>query len=58
MDVQSLQVLVGALGFPIVVAGFLLIKVVPALDGVKEAVNNNTSMMKIIYDRGEKNNGN
>ncbi len=54
MDVQSLQVLVGALGFPIVVAGFLLVKVVPALDGLKEAVNNNTNMMKVIFDRGEK----
>ena len=56
MDVQNLQVLVGALGFPIVVAGFLLLKIVPALDGVKEAVNNNTNMIKILMDmeKGEK----
>jgi len=54
MDVQQLQVLVGALGFPIVVAGFLLIKVVPALDGLKEAVNNNTTIIKTIMEKGEK----
>lgn len=54
MDVQNLQVLVGALGFPIVVAGFLLLKIVPALDGVKEAVNNNTNMIKIIMEKGDK----
>jgi hypothetical protein len=51
MDVQGLQVLIGALGFPIVVAGFLLVKVVPVLDGVKEAVNNNTTMVKMLYDK-------
>lgn len=49
-----MQVLVGALGFPIVVAGFLLVKIVPALDGVKEAVNNNTNMIKVLMDKGEK----
>jgi hypothetical protein len=54
MDVQNMQVLVGALGFPIVVAGFLLVKIVPALDGVKEAVNNNTNMIKVLMDKGEK----
>jgi L-cystine uptake protein TcyP (sodium:dicarboxylate symporter family) len=58
MDVQNLQVLVGALGFPIVVAGFLLIKIVPALDGVKEAVNNNTNMLKILFDKEGKKDGN
>ncbi len=54
MDVQVLQTLVGAVGFPIVVAGFLLIKIVPALDGVKEAVNNNTNMIKILMEKGDK----
>lgn len=54
MDVEAWQTLVGAVGFPIVVAGFLLIKIVPALDGVKEAVNNNTNMIKILMDKGEK----
>jgi hypothetical protein len=54
MDVQTVQTLVGALGFPIVVAGFLLWKVVPALDGLKEAVNNNTNMMKfLVGEKGE-----
>jgi hydrogenase maturation factor len=51
MGVQEMQVLVGALGFPIVVAGFLLVKVVPVLEGVKEAVNNNTTMVKMMYDK-------
>jgi hypothetical protein len=51
MDIQNVQMLVGALGFPIVVAGFLLVKVVPALDGLKDAVNNNTNMMKFLVEK-------
>lgn len=58
MDMQNIQMLVGALGFPIVVAGFLLLKIVPALDGVKEAVNNNTTMIKILMDKEDVKNGN
>jgi hypothetical protein len=51
MDVQGLQILVGALGFPIVVAGFLLVKVVPSMDGLKDAVNNNTIIIKTFLDK-------
>jgi hydrogenase maturation factor len=58
MDISQAQTLIGALGFPIVVAGFLLWKVVPALDGVKDAINNNTTMVKMLFEREEKKNGN
>jgi hypothetical protein len=51
MDVQVISTLVGSLGFPIVVTGYLLMKVVPSMDGLKEAVNNNTTIIQRLLDK-------
>lgn len=58
MDLATLQQLIGSLGFPIVVTGFLLIKGTKIIGDLKEALENNTVVLqKLLTERQVKEGG-
>lgn len=54
MNIADIQPLIGALGFPIVVAGFLLIRGTKVITDLTKAIDSNTAMIARLMDRGEK----
>lgn len=46
MELESIQVLVGALGFPIVAYLLMFFKLIPAIEGLTKAVNSLEGYMK------------
>lgn len=46
MDIEQVQMLIGALGFPIVAYLLMFFKMIPAIDGLTKAVNSLEKYMK------------
>lgn len=46
MELESIQVLIGALGFPIVAYLLMFFKMIPAIDGLTKAVSSLEAMLK------------
>lgn len=54
MDEQAIMGMIGTVGFPIVAYLLMFLKMDKTIEKLEESINNNTSLIKLLFERENK----